>query len=160
MIANARDDKPLPIYGDGKQERKRLHVTDHCRLILAVLERGRIGEVYNINGPDVVENLTMARRVLRGSGKPDSLRSYVRDRPGHDRRYGLTCEKRERERGWKPSISLDEGLCETIEWYRTNSVWMAGVRGGEYLSYYEKDYENRGPSAPAAAESGQKSPDG
>jgi dTDP-glucose 4,6-dehydratase len=150
----------VPIYGDRKQECYWLHVTDHCRPILAVLERGRIGEVYDIGGPDVVENLSMARRVLRGTGKPDSLLSCVRDRPGYGRRYGLTCEKRERERGWKPSISLDEGLRETIEWYRTNSVWMAGVRDGEYLSYYEKDYENRGPSAQAAAESGQKSPDG
>jgi dTDP-glucose 4,6-dehydratase len=157
MIANARDDKPLPIYGDGKQERNWLHVTDHCRGILAVLERGRIGEVYNIGGPGVVENLTMARRVLRGTGKPDSLLSYVRDRPGHDRRYALTCDKIEQELGWKPAISLGDGLRQTIDWYRANTEWMSGVRGGEYLTYYQKYYENRDSSLHAIAESGRKS---
>ena len=93
MITNALDDKPLPIYGDGKQQRDWLHVEDHCRGILAVLERGRIGEVYNIGGLDVVENLTMARRLLRAVGKPETLLSYVKDRPGHDRRYALDCEQ-------------------------------------------------------------------
>jgi dTDP-glucose 4,6-dehydratase len=157
MIANARDDKPLPIYGDGKQERNWLHVTDHCRGILAVLERGRIGEVYNIGGPGVVENLTMARRVLRGTGKPDSLLSYVRDRPGHDRRYALTCDKIEQELGWKPAISLGDGLRQTIDWYRANTEWMSGVRGGEYLTYYQKYYENRDSSLHAIAKSERKS---
>ena len=157
MITNALVDKPLPIYGDGKQERDWLHVTDHCRGILAVLERGRIGEVYNIGGLDVLENLTMAHRLLRATGKTESLLSYVKDRPGHDRRYALTCDKIERELGWKPSISLEDGLRQTIDWYRANTKWMAGVRGGEYLTYYQKYYENRDSSLHAIAESGRKS---
>src|SRR5277367_5466311 len=157
MITNALDDKPLPIYGDGRQERNWLHVTDHCRAILAVLEHGRIGEVYNISGPDVLENLTMARRLLRATGKTDSLLSYVKDRPGHDRRYALTCAKIERELGWKPSIPLEDGLRQTIDWYRANNKWLSGVRGGEYLTYYQKYYENRDSSLHAIAESGRKS---
>ena len=157
MITNALDGKPLPIYGDGKQERDWLHVQDHCRGILAVLERGRIGEVYNIGGLDVLENLTMARRLLKATGKSESLLSYVKDRPGHDRRYALTCDKIERELGWKPSISLEDGLRQTIDWYRANTQWMAGVRGGEYLTYYQKYYENRDSSLHAIAESGRKS---
>ena len=157
MITNALDDKPLPIYGDGKQERDWLHVLDNCRGILAVLEGGRVGEVYNIGGLDVVENLTMARRLLRATGKTESLLSYVKDRPGHDRRYALTCDKIARELGWKPAISLDEGLRQTIDWYRSNTKWMAGVRGGEYLTYYQKYYENRDSSLHAIAESGRKS---
>jgi dTDP-glucose 4,6-dehydratase len=157
MITNALDGKPLPIYGDGKQERDWLHVTDHCRAILAVLERGRIGEVYNIGGLDVLENLTMARRLLKAAGKSEALLSYVKDRPGHDRRYALRCEKIERELGWKPSISLEDGLRQTIDWYRANSKWMAGVRDGEYLTYYQKYYENRDSTLHAIAQSGRKS---
>jgi dTDP-glucose 4,6-dehydratase len=149
LITNAFDGKPLPIYGDGKQERDWLHVEDNCRGIFAVLNRGRIGEVYNIGGLDVVENLTMARRILRIVERPESLLSYVKDRPGHDRRYALSCDKMERDLGWKPAISLEEGLRQTIDWYRKNLEWTAGVRGGEYRSYYEKYYENRDSSLSA-----------
>jgi dTDP-glucose 4,6-dehydratase len=156
LITNALDDKALPIYGDGKQQRDWLHVEDNCRGVFAVLERGKIGEVYNIGGTDIEENLTMARRLLRVMGKPETLLTYVKDRPGHDRRYALRCEKMERELGWKPAISLDEGLRQTIDWYRSNTKWMDGVRGGEYLSYYEKYYENRDSSLHAIAESGSK----
>jgi dTDP-glucose 4,6-dehydratase len=153
LITNAFDGKPLPIYGDGKQERDWLHVEDNCRGIFAVLGRGRIGEVYNIGGSDVVENLTMARRILRILEKPETLLSYVKDRPGHDRRYALSCDKMERDLGWKPAISLDEGLRQTIDWYRKNLEWTADVRGGEYRSYYEKYYENRDSSLDALASS-------
>ncbi|MGA7637735.1 MAG: dTDP-glucose 4,6-dehydratase [Candidatus Acidiferrales bacterium] len=157
MITNALDDKPLPIYGDGKQERDWLHVLDHCSGILAVLERGRIGEVYNIGGLDVVENLSMARRLLRATGKPESLLTYVKDRPGHDRRYALNCDKIQRELDWHPAVSLEDGLRQTIEWYKANTFWLAGVRGGDYLSYYAKYYEKRDASLHAIAESGRKS---
>jgi len=156
MITNALDEKPLPIYGDGEQERNWLHVEDHCRGIQAVLERGRIGEVYNIGGLDVVENLTMARRVLRATGKPESLLSHVADRPGHDRRYALNCEKIQRELGWKPAVSLDDGLRQTIEWYRSSIKWLEGMRGGDYRTYYQKYYENRDSSLHAITESGRK----
>ncbi len=143
MITNALDDKSLPIYGDGKQQRDWLHVEDNCRGVLAVLEKGRVGECYNIGGLDVVENLTIARRLLNLTGKTESLLSYVKDRPGHDRRYALTCDKMEKHLGWKPQISLEDGLRQTIDWYKTNSKWMAAVRGGDYLSYYDKYYVNR-----------------
>jgi dTDP-glucose 4,6-dehydratase len=157
MITNALDDKPLPIYGDGKQQRDWLHVEDNCRGVLAVLERGQLGEVYNLGGVDIEQNLSMAKRLLRVMGKPETLLSYVQDRPGHDRRYALKCEKMKRELGWKPVISLDEGLRQTINWYRENTDWMAGVRGGEYRTYYEKYYENRDSSLHAFTQSGPKS---
>ncbi len=143
LITNALEDKPLPIYGDGKQQRDWLHVRDNCLGLLAVLERGRIGEVYNIGGSDIVENLDMARQLLRLMGKPDTLLAYVTDRPGHDRRYALKCDKMERELGWKPTISLEDGLRRTIEWYKTHGDWIAEVRAGDYRTYYEKYYENR-----------------
>ena len=149
MITNAMDNKSLPIYGDGKQQRDWLHVEDHCRGILAVLERGKIGEVYNIGGRDIVENLALARKVLQWIGKPDTLLSYVTDRPGHDRRYALRCDKMEKDLNWKPEVPLDEGLRQTIDWYKANAEWVAGVRGGEYRSYYEKFYENRDSSLQA-----------
>ena len=143
MMLNALDNRPLPIYGDGKQQRDWLHVEDNCRGIFAVLERGRCGEVYNIGGLDIVENLTLAQRVLRMTGKPDSLLSYVQDRPGHDRRYALNCEKMKRDLDWEPEISLEDGLRQTITWYQNSASWVAGVRSGEYLAYYQKNYEHR-----------------
>ena len=157
LITNALDDKALPIYGDGKQQRDWLHVEDNCRGILAVLERGRIGEVYNIGGLDILENLTMAKRLLRAMGKPEALLSYVKDRPGHDRRYALKCDKIERELGWKPTIALDEGLRRTIDWYKKSVAWLDGVRGGDYRAYYEKYYENRDSSLQEIVEFAPKS---
>jgi dTDP-glucose 4,6-dehydratase len=158
MITNALDGKPLPIYGDGMQQRDWLHVEDNCRGILAILERGRVGEVYNLGGLDIEENLSLARRVLRILNKPESLLSFVKDRPGHDRRYAVNCKKMEVDLGWKPAIPLEEGLRETIDWYRNNSSWLAGVRGGEYRTYYEKYYENRDSSLHAIEESGLNLP--
>jgi dTDP-glucose 4,6-dehydratase len=157
MITNALLGKHLPIYGDGKQERDWLHVEDNCRGILAVLERGRIGEIYNIGGMDVEENLSMAKRVLRTMGKPESLLSFVKDRPGHDRRYALYCKKAEEELCWKPQIPLEEGLQETIKWYESNADWLASVYAGEYRSYYEKYYDNRDSSLHAIMRSEPKS---
>ena len=143
MITNALSDKPLPIYGDGQQQRDWLHVEDNCRGIVAVLEGGRVGEVYNIGGLDIVDNLTMARRLLEAMGKPQSLLTYVNDRPGHDRRYALKCDKIERELGWKALIPLEHGLRRTIGWYKENSNWIVSIRDGDYRLYYEKYYENR-----------------
>jgi dTDP-glucose 4,6-dehydratase len=156
MITNALTDKSLPIYGDGKQQRDWLHVEDNCRGVLAVLERGRVGEVYNIGGIDIEENLTVARTLLRLIGKQESLLSYVKDRPGHDRRYALRCEKMEKQLGWKPSTPLEAGLRQTIDWYKANVKWMEGVRDGEYLSYYDKYYENRDSSLHALSSTGPK----
>jgi dTDP-glucose 4,6-dehydratase len=151
MITNALVGKPLPIYGDGMQQREWLHVEDNCSGILAALERGSIGEVYNIGGNDVEENLAMAKRVLGAMGKPETLLAFVKDRPGHDRRYALDCSKAEEELGWKRMISLDEGLRRTIEWYESNLEWLASVNAGEYRSYYEKYYNNRDSSLRAIA---------
>ena len=156
MITNAFNDKALPIYGDGKQQRDWLHVEDNCRGVLAVLERGKIGEVYNIGGLDIEENLTIARTLLRLTGKPETLLSYVKDRPGHDRRYALRCDKMERDLGWTPAISLENGLRQTIDWYKANVKWLAGVRDGAYLSYYDKYYENRDSSLHALSSAGPK----
>jgi dTDP-glucose 4,6-dehydratase len=152
MITNALDDKPLPVYGDGKQQRDWLHVEDNCRGILTVLENGKIGETYNIGGPDVEENLTMVRRILQLTGNSESLLSYVTDRPGHDRRYALNCKKIETQLGWRPQISLEDGLRETIAWYKANRRWLESILAGEYFSYYEKYYENRDSSLQAIAD--------
>ena len=158
MIMNALDGKPVPIYGDGKQQRDWLHVEDNCRGILAVLERGHIGEVYNIGGLDIVENLALAKRLLRLAGKPDSLLRHVQDRPGHDRRYALSCEKIKQELAWEPQISLEDGLRQTIDWYRSNSTWVDQVRRGEYLAYYKKNYEDRNSSLSSLAQPEVDSP--
>jgi dTDP-glucose 4,6-dehydratase len=143
MIANAMEDKPLPVYGDGLQVRDWLHVEDHCRGILAVLERGREGEIYNIGGSRSLPNLEVVRRALQLTGKPETLIQYVTDRPGHDRRYALSSEKIMRETGWRPRIDFETGLAQTIAWYSANSAWVAHVRSGEYLTYYERNYGAR-----------------
>ena len=143
MIINSLEDKPLPIYGDGKQQRDWLHVEDNCRAILAVLQRGRVGEVYNVAGRNIVDNLVLARHILQMLGKPVSLLTHVTDRPGHDRRYAMNCEKITSELGWTPDISLEEGLRQTIEWYQRNLNWLTTVGGAEYRSYYERYHENR-----------------
>jgi len=135
--------KPLPIYGDGKQQRDWLHVEDNCRGILAVLEHGRVGQTYNIGGSQVEENLCMAKRLLQAMSCADSLLTYVQDRPGHDRRYALDCCKIQQELGWRPSIPLDQGLRQTIAWYAANSDWLACIRTGAYRHYYETYYERR-----------------
>jgi len=143
MIANAIEDRPLPVYGDGMQVRDWLFVEDHCRGILAVLEKGREGEIYNIGGNRSLPNLEVVRCVLELTGKPASLIQYVKDRPGHDRRYALSSEKLMRETGWQPEMEFESGLARTVEWYRQNSAWVARVRSGEYREYYEKNYGNR-----------------
>jgi dTDP-glucose 4,6-dehydratase len=152
LITNALVGKPLPIYGDGMQQRDWLHVDDNCDGILAALERGRSGEIYNLGGPDIEENLRMAKRVLRAMSKPETLLSFVKDRPGHDRRYALDSTKAEEKLGWKPIISLDEGLRLTIGWYESNPDWLASLNASEYRSYYEKYYDNRDSSLSAIAQ--------
>jgi dTDP-glucose 4,6-dehydratase len=151
MITNASLDMALPVYGDGKQQRDWLHVEDNCRGILAVLEKGKIGETYNIGGSEVEENLAIVRQLLRLTGKPENLLSYVQDRPGHDRRYALNCRKIQNELGWRPKIRLEAGLQQTIDWYKKNKQWLDNVRAGEYRSYYAKYYENRDSSLHAFA---------
>ena len=143
MIANAMDSETLPVYGDGQQVRDWLYVDDHCRGILAALRHGRDGEIYNIGGNRSLPNLEVVRKVLSLTGRSESLIRYVKDRPGHDRRYALSSAKLMRETGWQPVMNFEEGLSRTIEWYRENSSWVARVRSGEYRSYYEHNYGNR-----------------
>jgi dTDP-glucose 4,6-dehydratase len=142
-IANAFADQPLPVYGDGMQVRDWLYVDDHCRGILAVLGKGRDGEIYNIGGNRSLANMEVVRKVLALTGKPESLIQYVTDRPGHDRRYALSSQKLARQTGWQPLVDFDSGLAGTIEWYRGHSAWVAHVRSGEYRSYYVSNYGNR-----------------
>src|SRR5580692_7256711 len=144
MIANAFEDRRLPVYGDGQQVRDWLYVDDHCRGIMAVLEKGREGEIYNIGGNRSLPNLDVVHKVLQLTGKPESLIEYVKDRPGHDRRYALSSEKLTHETGWSPVTNFETGLAETIDWYRANAAWIAGVRSGAYLHYYERNYGDRG----------------
>jgi dTDP-glucose 4,6-dehydratase len=143
MISNAIADQPLPIYGDGMQVRDWLYVDDHCRAILACIERGRPGEVYNIGGSRSLANVEVVKMMLAMLGKPESLMVTVKDRPGHDRRYALSSEKVMRETGWEPQIPFENGLQATIDWYKANGDWIARVKSGEYQSYYEKNYAGR-----------------
>jgi dTDP-glucose 4,6-dehydratase len=143
MISNALEDKPLPIYGDGMQERDWLHVEDHCRAIAAVLQKGRPGEVYNIGGNRALPNREVVRMILETTGKPESLMTPVEDRPGHDRRYAITTEKITRETGWTPQVDFEKGLGDTIRWYQENTAWIAHLRSGQYRQYYEQNYGRR-----------------
>jgi dTDP-glucose 4,6-dehydratase len=143
MISNALEDKSLPIYGDGMQVRDWLHVEDHCRAILAVLEKGRPGEVYNVGGSRALPNVEVVKRILAQTGKPESLMTTVKDRPGHDRRYAITTAKIEAETGWKAQVDFDSGLASTIEWYKANREWVSRVKSGAYREYYEQNYAHR-----------------
>ena len=143
LIANAMSDIPLPIYGDGMNVRDWIHVEDHCSAIDAVLHHGRVCEVYNAGGHQELPNIEVARRILAALGKSESLLTYVKDRPGHDRRYAIDSTKLENELGWKPLITFEDGLSETIAWYRSNTSWVEHVRSGAYLKYYEDMYGKR-----------------
>ena len=140
MISNALENKPLPIYGDGMQVRDWLYVDDHCRAILAVLERGRDGEVYNIGGSRALPNREVVRMILKATRKPETLMTTVTDRPGHDRRYALRSDKIKRETGWSPQMPFEKGLAVTIDWYRDNEAWVRRVKTGEYQEYYKANY--------------------
>ncbi len=143
MISNALEDKPLPVYGDGKNVRDWLHVDDHCSAILAVLERGRVDEVYNIGGNNEMENLRVVELILDALKKPRSLIKFVTDRPGHDRRYAIDASKMKAELGWEPARTFEQGIEETIRWYLDHRTWWERVKAGEYRGYYERMYGNR-----------------
>jgi len=143
MISNALENKSLPVYGDGMQVRDWLYVEDHCRAILAILEKGRDGEIYNIGGNRSVPNRWVIEQILDITGKPASLMTRVTDRPGHDRRYALSSEKLSKETGWTPQMNFEPGLKATVDWYRENEKWVRDVKSGEYQTYYAKNYENR-----------------
>lgn len=135
MTLNALQDRKLPLYGDGLYTRDWVHVTDHSRAILSVLEEGQPGSVYNIGANHEETNLDLVRKILEILGKPDSLIESVRDRPGHDRRYAVDATRLHKELGWHPIVPFDRGLRETIHWYQSNSSWVDRVRSGEYRNY-------------------------
>ncbi|MBZ5536890.1 MAG: dTDP-glucose 4,6-dehydratase [Acidobacteriia bacterium] len=143
MINNARQGKTLPIYGDGLYIRDWLFARDHCRALDCVLRQGRAGEVYNIGGNNEWRNIDIAKRILRLLRQPESLLTFVKDRPGHDRRYAIDASKSFRELGWKPETRFEEGLGVTIRWYLENDAWLDKVTSGEYRNYYERMYSNR-----------------
>jgi dTDP-glucose 4,6-dehydratase len=143
LITNAREGKPLPIYGDGLYVRDWIHVLDHCAALATVLHQGREGGVYNIGGRNEWPNIQIARKILRLTDRPESLLTYVKDRPGHDRRYAIDCSYIERELGWRPSVDFEAGLQQTVQWYLDHPEWVAQVKSGAYQGYYRAMYEER-----------------
>jgi dTDP-glucose 4,6-dehydratase len=143
MIANAIARQPLPVYGDGLHVRDWVHVQDLCGAVLRVLEAGRDGETYNVGGGNELTNLSVVRQIIELTGATPALIQFVPDRPGHDRRYAMDHSKLTTELGWHPTRSFQDGLRETVEWYRGNEAWVRSVRSGEYLTYYERQYAAR-----------------
>ena len=140
MISRALADEELPVYGDGANVRDWLHVSDHCEAIDLILHKGRVGEVYNIGGHNERTNLEVVKTILKALDKPESLIRYVKDRPGHDRRYAIDPTKIETELGWKPKYNFDTGIRQTIDWYLNNQDWWKHILSGEYSQYFEKMY--------------------
>ena len=140
LLLNALNDKPIPVYGDGLNVRDWIYVEDHCRAILRVLESGRAGAVYNIGARNQRRNLDVAKNVLDLLGKPHSLLSFVKDRPGHDRRYAIDPSLIESELEWRPRETWESGLRKTIDWYEANTDWVSRVTGGAYREYYARQY--------------------
>lgn len=140
MILNALEDKPLPVYGDGKNVRDCLYVEDHCRAIELILENGRVGEVYNVGGHHEKQNIEVVKTILHALGKSEELIAFVKDRPGHDRRYAIDPSKIHRELGWLPQTSFEDGIQTTVEWYLQNRSWWEHIRSGDYRRYYEQQY--------------------
>lgn len=143
MIANALNDKQLPVYGTGENVRDWLYVEDHCAAIDLIIHQGRVGEVYNIGGHNERTNLEVVKTILRELGKEESLIQYVTDRLGHDQRYAIDPTKITTELGWEPTTLFDEGIKKTIKWYLDNKAWWERIISGEYQEYYEKMYANR-----------------
>lgn len=151
IILNALDGKPLPIYGDGQNIRDWLYVIDHCEAIYLVLQQGKIGETYNIGGLNEQANLTVVEKICaildelapKSEFCHSSLITFVKDRPGHDRRYAIDCSKISKDLGWQPQENFDSGLLKTVQWYLSNSDWVNQVRSGAYQNWLKQNYENR-----------------
>ena len=143
MINNALNDKELPVYGVGINIRDWIYVGDHCSAILKVLLEGKSGEVYNIGGDSELKNIDLVKKLLNILNKPESLITFVKDRPGHDLRYAINHDKITKELNWNPTIKFEEGLKKTIYWYTNNQEWLSHVINKEYLTYYDKIYKNR-----------------
>lgn len=140
FITNAVADRPLPMYGTGLNVRDWIHVSDHCRGIGLAWRHGRTGEVYNFGGDTELTNLDLTHKLLEALGKPRSLVQFVADRPGHDHRYAIDISKAQKELGWEPQVRFEAGIKDTIDWYLGHADWIAGVKSGDYLKYYEQQY--------------------
>jgi dTDP-glucose 4,6-dehydratase len=140
FITNLMQNEPVPVYGDGMQVRDWIHVLDHCTGVEAAWRKGKAGEVYNFGGRCEKANIEITKLLLGLLGKTESLIRYVKDRPGHDRRYAIDCTKAEAELGWRSRVPFEQGLRDTIDWYRANGAWVAGIKNKDYLSYYERQY--------------------
>ena len=143
MIANALNDKPLPVYGEGLNVRDWLYVEDHCRAIDLIIHKGRVGEVYNVGGHNEMKNIDIVKIICKELGKPESLITHVADRKGHDMRYAIDPTKIHNELGWLPETKFEDGIKKTIKWYLENKEWWETIISGEYQNYYEKMYAHR-----------------
>ena len=151
MILNMLEEKPLPVYGDGKNIRDWLYVEDHCEAIWEILKKGAVGQTYNIGGENEWENIKLVNylgeKIAKIKGKDKDyykkLIVFVKDRPGHDRRYAINCDKIKQELGWKRRFDIEEGLNLTIKWYMNHQTWLESVRSGEYQRWVEKHYKSR-----------------
>ena len=143
MISRALADEELPVYGNGENVRDWLHVSDHCEAIDLIIHKGKVGEVYNIGGHNERTNLQVVQTILKALDKPESLIKYVKDRPGHDRRYAIAPTKIETELGWKPKYNFDTGIAQTIQWYLDNEDWWKHIISGEYQNYFAEMYKDR-----------------
>ena len=144
FVTNLIEGRKVPLYGDGMNVRDWLYVEDHCEAIWAVLNRGRFGEVYNIGGNNEIPNRIITETILREMGKSwEENVQYVKDRPGHDRRYAIDATRMHRELGWSPRHRFEEAIRSTIQWYRDNEPWWRAIKSGEYLKYYELQYAGR-----------------
>ncbi|HZY09986.1 MAG TPA: dTDP-glucose 4,6-dehydratase [Bacteroidota bacterium] len=143
MVANAIENKKLPVYGDGLNVRDWLYVRDHCSAISLILEKGKIGEVYNIGGNNEWKNIDIVRLLLKLLNKPQSQITFVKDRPGHDRRYAIDASKITLELGWVPTVNFERGLQQTVDWYLSHQPWWQRIISGEYQHYYREMYEER-----------------
>jgi len=143
MIANALNDKPLPVYGEGLNVRDWLYVEDHCKAIDLIIHSGKVGEVYNIGGHNEMKNIDIVKLICKALGKPESLITYVADRKGHDMRYAIDPTKIHNELGWLPETKFVDGIQKTIQWYLENREWWETIISGEYQNYYERMYQSR-----------------
>jgi dTDP-glucose 4,6-dehydratase len=143
IIANAMEGKKLPVYGDGRNVRDWIYVEDHCTGVRAAMERGKAGEVYNFGGNAERENIEVIRQILKLVGRGEDLITYVKDRPGHDRRYAMDVSKAKATLGWTPSFTFEDGIRQTVDWYVRNGAWLQRVRSGDYQRYYETQYGKR-----------------
>jgi dTDP-glucose 4,6-dehydratase len=140
FVTNLIQGETVPLYGDGLNVRDWIHVDDHCSAVLAVLEKGQPGRVYNIGGECELPNIEIAKRLLKLTGRDESAIRYVTDRPGHDRRYAMDISRIRAELGWQPRVSFDAGIADTVAWYRDHEPWWRAIKSGAYLEYYEKQY--------------------